>query len=147
MGALRDATSSGELATEAPPVRDRAPAADDGRASATVVAPNGGIAAALLAAALACAAFGVLVVMAEASEGAGEALTITEGAGPLSGKGLAATAVWLIAWPALHLALRRRELPWAPTRRIVAVLVAVGLLGTFPPVYQFLAERLSGTPS
>jgi hypothetical protein len=46
----------------------------------------------------------------------------------------------------LHLALHRRELPWAPTRRTVTVLVAIGLLGTFPPVYQFLAERLSGTP-
>lgn len=146
MSAPRETTSREALATQAPPVRDRAPAVDHDRASATVAAPNGGIAAALLAAGVACAAFGVLVVMAEASERVGEALTITDAAGPLSGKGLAATAIWLLAWPALHLALHRRELPWAPTRRIVAVLVAVGLLGTFPPVYQFLAERLSDTP-
>jgi hypothetical protein len=98
--------------------------------------PNGGIAAALLAAGIACAAFGLLVVLAEASEGIAETLSVSEGTGPLSGKGLAATAVWLGVWPVLHLALRHREVPWRLTARIVGVLVVIGLLGTFPPVFQ-----------
>jgi len=83
--------------------------------------------------------FGILVVVAAASHGAADALTVSDGAGPLSGKGLAATAAWLVAWPALHLTLRHREVPWRATMRVVAALVAVGLLLTFPPLYQWIA--------
>jgi len=101
--------------------------------------PNGPVAAALLAAGRAGAAVGVLVVLGEASEAVHDALTVSAGAGPLSGKGLGATAIWLVAWPVLHILLRRRELPWRATTRTVALLVAVGLVGTFPPVFQLLA--------
>ena len=87
--------------------------------------PNGGIAAALLAAGIGCAAFGVLVVLAEASGAVEDGLTVSEGAGPLSGKGLGATVLWAVAWAALHLILRNRELAWRPVARATTALVAV----------------------
>jgi len=102
--------------------------------------PNGPIAAALLAAGLACAAFGVLVVLAEVSTAVKELLTVSQGAGPLSGKGLGATALWVVAWGALHLVLRGRELAWRPVARATAALVGVGLVATFPPVFQLFAH-------
>ena len=111
--------------------------AQSGRAGADV---NGG-AAALLAAGFACAVFGVLVVLAEASEAFAERLTFQQGVGSLSGKGIVTTALWLVAWPALHFALRRREVSWRATLRVTGALVGIGLLGTFPPFFQLFHGR------
>lgn len=141
---LIDERSSGapERRPGAPPSRHGRPAAElaDTGGSRSATEPNGGIAAALLAAGIGCAAFGVLVVLAEASGAVKDALTVSEGAGPLSGKGLGATVLWAVAWAVLHATLRNRELPWRPVARTTTALVAVGLVATFPPVFQLFAH-------
>jgi hypothetical protein len=141
---LIDEQSSGAL--ERPPVappsshgRPTAELADTGGSRRTTE-PNGGIAAALLAAGIGCAAFGVLVVLAEASAAVNGMLTVSEGAGPLSGKGLGATVLWAVAWAVLHIMLRNRELPWRPVARTTTALVTVGLVATFPPIFQLFAH-------
>jgi hypothetical protein len=103
--------------------------------------PNGGIAAALLAAAFGCAVFGVLVVLAEVSASIKETLTVSQGAGPLSGKGIGATIAWAAAWAGLHAILRGREVPWRPVARATTAMVTAGLVLTFPPVFQHFAAH------
>jgi hypothetical protein len=102
--------------------------------------PNGGIAAALLAAGTACALLGVLVVASEASEGFRELMTIYEPAGPLSGKTTVPSVVWLAAWALLHQRLKKRNVDIRKSIYVTWVLVAMGLLGTFPPFFQLFAE-------
>ena len=101
---------------------------------------SGSAAAALVASGVGCSAFGAAVVAAEANEGVHHALTLSDAVGPLSGKGVAGTSVWLLAWGALHLRLRRREVPLGPYLRLTAVLVAAGFVLTFPPVYTAFAR-------
>jgi hypothetical protein len=96
-------------------------------------------AAALVAAGVACAAFGLMVLLAETSEPVSQALTLSSAVGPLSGKAVVAVAVYAVAWPALHLAWRGRTVGFTRVFRWTAGLVLVGLLATFPPVFGLVA--------
>jgi hypothetical protein len=60
--------------------------------------------------------------------------------GPLSGKTIMAVVVWLVAWAVLHVALRGR--PYETRRALVVslVLIALGVLGTFPTFFQLFGE-------
>jgi hypothetical protein len=98
--------------------------------------PNGGAAAAVLATGIGCAAFGACVVAAAASEQLARLMTISEPVGPLSGKALVAVVAWLVSWAALHVALRRRDVSLVIAFRLTFTLVGVGLVETFPPVYE-----------
>jgi hypothetical protein len=102
--------------------------------------PEGPIAAAVIAGGIGAAALGVVTTLAEASEGFREWLQWSDAVGPLSGKVLVAVAVWLVAWAVLHLALRRR--PYETRRALVIslVLIAVGVVGTFPIFFQLFGE-------
>lgn len=64
-------------------------------------------------------------------------MTFSNPVGPLSGKTTVPTVAWLVCWPVLHLRLRGRELRLQ--RGCTIALVAIGLLGTFPPFYQLFA--------
>jgi hypothetical protein len=96
---------------------------------------DGGLVAALVAAALGCAMLGILVVLAEASEGVAGFLNLYEPVGPLSGKTTFATVAYLASWPPLHLALRGRAIDFSRALAVVVALLAVALLGTFPPFF------------
>jgi hypothetical protein len=102
--------------------------------------PEGPIAAAVIAGGIGAAALGVVTTLAEASEGFREWLQWSDGVGPLSGKVLVAVAVWLVAWAVLHVALRRR--PYETRRALVIslVLIAVGVVGTFPIFFQLFGQ-------
>jgi len=102
--------------------------------------PEGPIAAAVIAGGIGAAALGVVTTLAEASEGVREWLQWSDAVGPLSGKVLMAVLVWLVAWAVLHAALRRR--PYETRRALVValVLIAVGVVGTFPTFFQLFAE-------
>jgi hypothetical protein len=102
--------------------------------------PEGPIAAAVLAGGVGAAALGVVTTLAEVSEGFREWLQWSDAVGPLSGKVLVAVGVWLVAWALLHLALRSR--PYETRRALVIslVLIAVGVVGTFPIFFQLFAE-------
>jgi hypothetical protein len=97
---------------------------------------SGDVAAALISAGLGSTAFGLAVVFAEHSRSVKAALTLHDGAGPLSGKAAAGTAVFLLAWVLLHIALRTRTVPARLTTWLTLTTLALGLLLTFPPLYQ-----------
>jgi hypothetical protein len=102
--------------------------------------PNGGIAAAIIAAGIACAVLGLLVIGASASGLISQWLNFYEPTGPLSGKAIVSVVVYLVVWPNLHFRLRDKQVDLYKAFMITVALVAVGVLGTFPPVYQFFGR-------
>jgi len=102
--------------------------------------PEGPIAAAVIAGGVGAAALGVVTTLAEASESIREWLQWSDAVGPLSGKVIVTLAVWLVAWAILHVMLRSR--PYETRRALVVslVLIAVGVVGTFPTFFQLFGE-------
>jgi hypothetical protein len=104
--------------------------------STTLVEANGAAMASALAAGVGALAMGLMVVLNEAGLFAAPALY--DPAGGVTGRTTFATLVWLAAWGVLHARWRLREI--APGRVLVAtvILVGLGVLGTFPPVWGLL---------
>jgi len=103
--------------------------------------PNGGVVAAIVAAGLACAIFGFLVVMTAASPEVAKLMTFYWPAGPLTGKSTVTVVAYLVIWPNLHYRLRDRHLDLYKAFLFTLFLVALGLIGTFPPFYQMFQPR------
>ena len=108
---------------------------------AAVEKPEGPISAAIIAAGIGAAALGLLTTLAEASDSFSDWLAWTDDVGPLSGKTILAVAGWLVAWAILHIVLRNRQRGFAPALAIGLVLVAAGLVGTFPTFFQAFAPE------
>lgn len=100
---------------------------------------NGAAAAAVLAAGIGAAFFGVLVTVAEAFRPLAKVLAFSSAVGPLSGKTTVAMVVWLAIWAAVHWLWRERDVPFRSVTTATIVLLIVALLGTFPPVYEAIA--------
>lgn len=92
--------------------------------------------AAILAAALAFAVLGAVTTFAEVFDGFGDWLAFSSRVGMLSGESLIASVVYFVTWAGLGLIWRRSDPPLPPVVVITTVLIAVGLLGTFPPFYR-----------
>ena len=103
--------------------------------------PNGPVVAALIAGGVGATTLGVMTVLAEASAAVSNALNWWQPAGPLTGKVLVAVAGFFASWIALHLAFRRRKVHFARATAIALILLAVGLLGTFPPFFSLFAAK------
>lgn len=101
--------------------------------------PEGPIAAAVLAAGVGCLALGILTTLAEASESVSDWLNWNDDVGPLSGKTLVAVIVWVVAWVVLHFAYRTRAFETRRALVIALVLIALGVVGTFPTFFQAFA--------
>lgn len=95
--------------------------------------PDGVALAAFLAAGIGAFAMGVVVVLDEV--GIFAAPTLHAPAGGVSGRTTVATAIWLVAWAILHRRWRDRRVELRRVRAATAVLVLLGLLLTFPPVW------------
>jgi hypothetical protein len=108
---------------------------DDGRPERV----DGRAAAAMIAAGVGCAAFGIAVVVAESVTAVKQMLILSAAAGPLSGKAVVAVVIYAIFWLILHIALRRTQTKITTVGRLTIVLLAIGLLGTFPPFYGLIA--------
>jgi hypothetical protein len=107
-------------------------------ATAAVVRPAGPAAAVLLAAGLASFALGLRSVLTAASPSLSNALTLSEHVGDLSGVTTTAAAVFFTAWAALAIAWRQTDPPLPRVAAAAAALIALGLLGTFPPFFNLL---------
>lgn len=94
--------------------------------------PLGPVNAALIAAGVGCFAVGFTTTLAEASKPVKTLMTLSTAVGPLSGKVVFAVVAWLVAWLILHLALRKSALAFGKALTITLILIALGLLGTFP---------------
>jgi len=97
--------------------------------------PNGPGAAAILAAGIGCAAVGIVTLAAEVSEGIHEALVFYNPVGALSGVTTVAIVIWLVAWFALSRLWGTKTVALGPVNLAAFVLLAVGLVLTFPPVW------------
>jgi hypothetical protein len=100
---------------------------------------DGRVAATMIAAGVGCAAFGIAVVLAESVSVVKQLLTLSTAVGPLSGKAVAAVVIYPIVWLVLHAALRNSQTKITTVIRWTTVLLAIGLLGTFPPFYGLIA--------
>jgi hypothetical protein len=114
------------------PVEHRSPVAPDGRR------PSGPAAAVVLAAGLASFALGLLSVLTAANPSVSSALTLSERVGDLSGVTTVAATVFFAAWTLLAIAWRRANPPLQRIAAVAAVLIALGLLGTFPPFFNLI---------
>lgn len=97
--------------------------------------PNGPGAAAILAAGIGCAAVGVVTLAAEVSEGIHELLVFYNPVGALSGVTTVAIVIWLVAWLVLSRLWLTKTVALGPVNLAAFVLLAVGLVLTFPPVW------------
>ena len=97
---------------------------------------NGGAMAAFLGGGIGAFAMGVVVLLNEA--GLFAAPAVYAPAGGVSGRTTLAVIVWLIAWAVLHNRWKAREIPPGRVGTVTLVLIAIGVLATFPPVWALL---------
>lgn len=98
---------------------------------------NGRALAAFLAAGVGAFAMGLVVVLNEM--GLFVAPTLYGPAGGVSGRTTLAVVLWLIAWAVLHRAWRDRDVDSGRVALATFVLVALGVLGTFPPFWAVVS--------
>jgi hypothetical protein len=106
------------------------------RGLAAEIKRNGAGAAAMVAAAVGVFAIGLLTTLAAASEDVKDWLNWYNPAGPLSGKTTLGTIIWLVVWIGAHYVLRRKEVNLNKMAMVSAVILAIGLLLMFPPIFQ-----------
>ena len=101
--------------------------------------PNGPVAAALLGGGLGTATLGVVTTLADVFKPVGAALNWWPPAGSLTGKSALAVAVFFMAWLILHFAFRGKDVNFVHASVWALILLGLGLLGTFPPFFEWLA--------
>lgn len=97
-------------------------------------AANGAEMAAVLGAGIGALAVGLFVVLNEA--GIFSAPGLYGPAGGVSGRTTFAAATWLIAWGVLHSRWKGRHVDAGRVLNATLVLVGLGLLATFPPLWS-----------
>lgn len=97
---------------------------------------NGSAMAALLSGGIGAFAMGAVVLLNEA--GLFSAPTLYAPAGGVSGRTTLATIVWLVAWAVLHNRWKGRDIAPGRVGAVTLTLIALGVLGTFPPVWGLL---------
>ena len=97
--------------------------------------------AAMIAAGIGCVVLAFFVVLAEISTSAKDFMNLNAGVGPLSGKTIFTVLVWLITWVALDKAMSNSKMSFEKAFRITLILVAVGVVGTFPIFFQAFAPK------
>jgi hypothetical protein len=102
--------------------------------------PEGPIAAAIIAAGIGALMLGILTTWAEASASFADKLAFSDRVGPLSGKTILTVIAWLIAWAVLHVIYRSRPYETARAVTIALVLIALGVVGTFPTFFQLFGS-------
>ena len=95
----------------------------------------------MLATGIGAAVLGLLTTLNEASTGVHDFLEFDEDVGPLSGKTIIAVVAYLASWTVLHGLWRRQNPALRPILAGTAVLIALGVLGTFPIFFQAFAPE------
>jgi len=60
-------------------------------------------------------------------------------AGGVSGRTTFAVVTWLVAWGVLHARWKEREVAAGRVLLAAAILIAVGILATFPPIWGLVS--------
>jgi hypothetical protein len=82
----------------------------------------------------------MITTVAENSKPVLDRLTLLQPVGSLSGKTSCAVLIWLVAWAALHGHWKDKQLHFGWVFGATIVLVGLGLVGTFPPVWHLFGE-------
>jgi len=100
--------------------------------------PNGPVAAALLAGGIGAAALGILTFYNQVfpTTAISKSLNWVKSVGTLSGKSTLAIVAFLVAWIILGVAWRGRQVNFRWISLAAFILLTVGLVGTFPPVWH-----------
>lgn len=104
------------------------------------VITDGAAAAAFLSAGIGSVVLGVLTLLKANSVAAKGLLTFYVPTGPLSGQTTLTIAVWLISWFILNRRWKNQQVNFNRIFVIALILVAVGLLATFPPLFEAFSE-------
>ena len=102
--------------------------------ASAMLMPNGPGAAAVLAAGIGCFAMGVISIAADKLPVLAQRLNLYRPTGPLSGVSTVTIVVWLASWAMLHYYWQRRVVELRRINAIAFVLLACGVLLTFPPI-------------
>ena len=97
---------------------------------------SGPAAAIVLSACLGAFVLGLATVLAQASTTIKQALNWWAPAGPLTGKAGVAVIAWLGCWLLFHMIWRDRDVPFKRVWIGSLVLLGLGFLFTFPPVFE-----------
>ncbi|HEX7122952.1 MAG TPA: hypothetical protein VF178_11320 [Gemmatimonadaceae bacterium] len=97
---------------------------------------NGAVMAAFLAAGIGAFAVGFWVILSEA--GIFAAPTLYRPAGGVSGRTTFGVLTWVIAWGVLHARWKARSVDPRRVFTITLVLIALGLVLTFPPFWSIV---------
>jgi hypothetical protein len=100
---------------------------------------DGPPAASLIAAGIGALALGLFVTLAEASTGISDWLQWNDRVGPLSGKTILAVVAYFGSFLILGFWWRNRTFALKTILLATGILVALGLLFTFPPIFQAFA--------
>lgn len=103
--------------------------------------PNGPVLAALLASGIGVTVLGVLTTAASASANFANLLKINAAVGPLSGKTIYACAAFFASWVVAAVVMRGKSYNERPFLVTTFVLVAIGILGTFPIFFDLFAPK------
>ena len=103
--------------------------------------PTGPVAAAVLATGIGAFVLGLLTTLNEASTGVHDFLEFDKDVGPLSGKTIIAVIAYFASWAILHGLWRRQNPALRPILLATVVLIALGVLGTFPTFFQAFASE------
>lgn len=103
--------------------------------------PNGSAAAAILSAGVGCCVLGILAVIVDVSKPMAAALTFYLPTGPLSGASSTAILLWLVTWYLLARRWRTKTVVIAKVNALAFLLLALGVLLTFPPFADLLQRK------
>lgn len=95
--------------------------------------------AAMIGSGIGALVLGVAIVLAEANADIKNFLNWVGPVGPLSGKTGLAVLAFVVSWAALHYGFQRRAITLTTAFIVTVVLLILGLLLTFPPVFVSLA--------
>jgi hypothetical protein len=96
--------------------------------------PNGGGAAAVLAAGIGSFAVALFAILADKIPAIKSAMVFYRPTGPLSGVTACAIVVWLVVWFILHRRWQDRMVAMSRVRAAAITLLLLGVLLTFPPI-------------
>jgi hypothetical protein len=101
-------------------------------------ATNGPVAAAMLAGGIGCFFLGLMTSLSESSKVIEGILTFSNPVGALSGKTIVAIVFWLVSWAILAGKWKDQSVDFGKIYNVTLILVALGVLGTFPLFFDLL---------
>lgn len=102
---------------------------------------NGPAMAALVAAGIGSVALGLLVVLSEAVPAVRTFMDFYSPVGPLAGKSTYAVVAYVASWGVLTTVWKGKEISFHIAYTATLVMIALGLLGSFPLLFDAFAAR------